>query len=270
MKFSRIAIIGGGNLGASLAKGLLNTGDYKNENIIISEIRERRRQYLSDLNFQVTDNSKVAISGAELIIIAVKPQQVNILLDEISGLINRDKQIIAYTVSGLAINDVEKRLGELPIFRLMPNTAIEIRESMTCISYKNADEKTVKSILSLFEKLGKTLVILEELMAAATVLGACGIAFALRYMRAASQGGIEIGFSAEVSQLITAQTLKGAAKLIIDSGNHPEREIDKVTTPQGITISGLNEMEHQGFSSALIKGLITSYNKLEKLQNNNY
>ncbi len=269
MKFSRIAIIGGGNLGASLAAGLLKTGDYKNEDIVISEIRERRIQYLSDLNFQVTDNSKVAISGAELIIIAVKPQQVNTLLDEISGLINRDKQIIAYTVSGLAINDVEKRLGELPIFRLMPNTAIEIRESMTCISYKNADDKTVKSILSLFEKLGKTLVILEELMAAATVLGACGIAFALRYMRAASQGGIEIGFSAEVSQLITAQTLKGAAELIIDSGNHPEREIDKVTTPQGITISGLNEMEHQGFSSALIKGLITSYNKLEKLQNNN-
>jgi len=240
MKFNRIAIIGGGNLGASLTKGLLNTGDYKNENIIISEIRERRRQYLNELGFRVTDNNKTAVSD-----------------------------IIAYTVSGLAISDVEKKLGVLPIFRLMPNTAIEIRESMTCISYKNADKKVVKSIISLFEKLGKTIVILEELMGAATVLGACGIAFALRYMRAASQGGIEIGFSAEVSQLITAQTLKGAARLIIDSGNHPEREIDKVTTPQGITISGLNEMEHQGFSSALIKGLITSYNKLEKLQTNN-
>ena len=87
-------------------------------------------------------------------------------------------------------------------------------------------------------------------------------------MRAASQGGIEIGFSAELSQLITAQILKGASKLILESGNHPEREIDKVTTPQGITISGLNEMEHQGFSSALIKGLITSFNKLEKLKTN--
>jgi pyrroline-5-carboxylate reductase len=269
MKFNRISIIGGGNLGASLTKGLLKTGDYKKENIIISEIRERRRQYLNEMGFQVTNNNKKAVSEADLIIIAVKPQQVNTLLDEISGSINKDKQIIAYTVSGLALNDVEKKLGVLPIFRLMPNTAIEIRESMTCISYKNAEEKIVKSIISLFNKLGKTIVILEELMAAATVLGACGIAFALRYMRAASQGGIEIGFSAEVSQLITAQTLKGAARLIIDSGNHPEREIDKVTTPQGITISGLNEMEHQGFSSALIKGLITSYNKLEKLQTNN-
>ncbi len=269
MKFKKIAIIGGGNLGASLTKGLLKTGDYTNENIIVSEIRERRRQQLKEMGLQVTDNSKTAVNDAELIIIAVKPQQAKTLLSELKSQVKKSKHIIAYTVSGLAINDVEKKLGALPIFRLMPNTAIEIRESMTCISHKNADKKVIESMVSLFEKLGKTIIIIEELMAAATVLGACGIAYALRYMRAASQGGIEIGFSAEVSQLITAQTLMGAAKLIIDSGNHPEREIDKVTTPQGITISGLNEMEHQGFSSALIKGLITSYNKLENLKTNN-
>ena len=114
----------------------------------------------------------------------------------------------------------------------------------------------------LFDKLGKTVEIGEELMAAATVLSSCGIAFALRYIRAAMQGGIEIGFSAEMAQLITAQTVKGATELILQSGNHPEREIDKVTTPMGVTITGLNEMEHQGFSSSVIKGLITSYNKL--------
>ena len=269
MKFKKIAIIGGGNLGFSISKGLLKTGDYSKEDIILSEIRDKRREFLDDSGFQVTSNNKMAVSESELIIIAVKPQQVNALLDEISAAVTRDKHIIAYTVSGLSIDEVEKRLGALPIFRLMPNTAIEIRESMTCISYKNADKKVANSIMSLFESLGKTIIISEELMGAATVLGACGIAYALRYMRAASQGGIEIGFSAEVSQFITAQTLKGAAKLILESGNHPEREIDKVTTPQGITISGLNEMEHQGFSSALIKGLITSFNKLEKLQTNN-
>ena len=102
-------------------------------------------------------------------------------------------------------------------------------------------------------------------MDAATVIGACGIAFALRFMRAMSQGGIEIGFNAEMSQMITAQTVRGAARLIMETGNHPEREIDKVTTPQGITISGLNEMEHQGLSSAVIKGLTVSFSKLENL-----
>jgi pyrroline-5-carboxylate reductase len=268
MKFKKIAIIGGGNLGASIIKGLLKTKDYRNEDIIVSEIRERRRQFLIDAGYHVTDNSREAVSGSELVIIAVKPQQAQTLLDDIKSAVKKDRHIITYTVSGLTINEVEEKLGSLPIFRLMPNTAIEICESMTCISYKNGDKKITESVISLFERLGKAVVINEELMAAATVLGACGIAYALRYMRAASQGGIEIGFSAELSQLITAQTLKGASDLILESGNHPEREIDKVTTPQGITISGLNEMEHQGFSSALIKGLITSYNKLEKLKIN--
>ena len=99
-------------------------------------------------------------------------------------------------------------------------------------------------------------------MAAATVLSSCGIAYALRYIRAAMQGGIEIGFGAEMAQFITAQTVKGATELLLQSGHHPEREIDKVTTPMGVTITGLNEMEHKGFSSSLIQGLMASYKKI--------
>jgi pyrroline-5-carboxylate reductase len=116
----------------------------------------------------------------------------------------------------------------------------------------------------MFDQLGKTVEIPEELMAAATVLSSCGIAYALRYIRAAMQGGIEIGFGAEMAQFITAQTVKGATELILQTGHHPEREIDKVTTPRGITITGLNEMEHMGFSSSLIRGVMASYNKIEK------
>jgi len=87
----------------------------------------------------------------------------------------------------------------------------------------------------------------------------------LRFIRAMSQGGIEIGFDSEMALSITAQTVKAAAQIILDSNDHPEKEIDRVTTPQGITISGLNEMEHQGLSSAIIRGLITSSRKLENL-----
>jgi pyrroline-5-carboxylate reductase len=116
---------------------------------------------------------------------------------------------------------------------------------------------------NLFKALGPVLIIQDDMMAAATVLGACGIAFALRFIRAAQQGGIEIGFNAENALKIAAQTVKGAAELVLQNGNHPEQEIDKVTTPQGVTISGLNTMEHQGFSSALIQGVLTSYNKIK-------
>ena len=113
--------------------------------------------------------------------------------------------------------------------------------------------------------MGLTLVVPEDLLDASTVICACCVAFALRFMRAMSQGGIEIGFDSEMSQLITAQTVKAAARLILEKSNHPEREIDRVTTPQGITISGLNEMEHQGLSSAVIRGITTSYTKHENL-----
>ena len=127
----------------------------------------------------------------------------------------------------------------IPIFRVMPNTAIALQESLTCISANGKHESYKKYVFDLFNKLGKTVEIPEELMAAATVLSSCGIAYALRYIRAAMQGGIEIGFGAEMAQFITAQTVKGATELILQTGHHPEREIDKVTTPRGITITGL-------------------------------
>jgi pyrroline-5-carboxylate reductase len=150
------------------------------------------------------------------------------------------------------------------VFRVMPNTAIAIQESMTLISTNVQAEELRSLVLHIFDQLGKALIINEDLMASATVLASCGIAFALRYMRAAMQGGIEIGFGAEMAQFITAQTVKGATGLILESGRHPEQEIDKVTTPRGITITGLNEMEHKGFSSSLIQGLIASFNKIGK------
>ncbi len=144
----------------------------------------------------------------------------------------------------------------------MPNTAIAIGESMTCICKQYADAQQIKYVEQTFDQLGKTITIDEKLMDAATVLGACGTAYAMRYIRANIQGGIEIGFSAAVASLIAAQTVKGAADLLLRNNSHPEQEIDKVTTPKGCTIAGLNEMEHQGFSSSLIKGLIASYKKI--------
>jgi pyrroline-5-carboxylate reductase len=104
----------------------------------------------------------------------------------------------------------------------------------------------------------------EELMEAVTVLGACGIAYVMRFIRAMVQGGIQIGFSAEMASTIVKHTVNGASELLLQGNAHPEAEIDKVTTPKGCTIVGLNEMEHNGFSSALIKGIVKSFEALEK------
>ena len=264
MKKFKIAILGGGNIGTSLAKGLIVSKQFTYGEILITEKREQRIHHLKNLGFQVTDNNHEAVNLAEVIVMAVKPQQFGNLTEDIRNEVTAEHIVIS-TITGISSKDIESVLGKVPIVRIMPNIALEICESMTCISFRNTETKHEEWILSVFEKMGKTLIIPEEMMGAATVVGACGIAFALRFMRAMSQGGIEIGFDSEMSQFITAQTVKGAARLIIETTDHLEREIDKVTTPQGITISGLNEMEHQGLSSAVIRGLVTSYNKLENL-----
>ena len=215
-----------------------------------------------DQGATVTDSNVDAVKSADIVILAIKPYQANEIIDEIKPYLNSN-QILISAVAGLGLLKLEEAVSESGVqtFRIMPNTAIAIQESMTLISTNVKSEELRNLVVHIFDQLGKALIIPEDLMSAATVLGSCGIAFALRYIRAAMQGGIEMGFSAEMAQLITAQTVKGATGLIMDSGRHPEQEIDKVTTPRGITITGLNEMEHQGFSSSLIQGLIASFNK---------
>lgn len=262
----KLVIIGGGNLGASLAKGLILSKQFAGENLLISEKRASRSAWLKENNFNVTSDNIEAVKWADTIVLSVKPQQFDDLAKELASVINGNKIIIS-TITGITHATITEKLGKIPTIRAIPNTALEILESMTCLSFsEDVDETRKEAVLGLFDKLGKTIVLPEELMGAATVIGACGTAFALRFMRAMAQGGIEIGFNSEMSHFITAQTVKGAARLILATKNHPEQEIDKVTTPQGITISGLNEMEHKGFSSAVIKGLLNSYNKLGNIK----
>ncbi len=261
IKQINIGIIGGGNLGRSVAEGFLKAG-IRASRIVVSR---RRVHLLDDLHAKGVriekDNSK-AVIGQDVIILAVKPYQAVDLLNELNPHL-KPGQILLSLMTGLSIAELAALVPEgVLIFRVMPNTAVALQESMTLIAAPDCDPAIQKLVGDLFETLGKVIFINEELMAAATVLGACGIAFALRFIRAAIQGGVEIGFGADVAQQIVAQTVKGATELILQTGRHPEQEIDKVTTPKGITISGLNEMEHQGFSSALIRGLLVSYNKL--------
>ena len=173
------------------------------------------------------------------------------------------KHLFISVVTGITVEELLHHIGKkIAVVRAMPNTAIAIQESMTCICTRNVSDEQVTYVNDLFTQLGRVVTIDEKLMDAATVLGACGIAYALRFIRANIQGGIEIGFDAATATLIASQTVKGAAELLIQTGRHPEQEIDKVTTPKGCTIAGLNEMEHQGFSSSLIKGISASFDKI--------
>jgi pyrroline-5-carboxylate reductase len=259
-----IAIIGGGNLGTAMAEGLIASGFIAPNKLTVTRRNTSLLASLAAKGVLVTSSNTHAVQQADCIILAVKPFQIKEILTEIKPYLHASKQIVVSVVTGVWIKDILAITGDqFPVFRAMPNTAIAIQESMTCINSMNASEAQTHFVTSLFNQLGKTVIIEEKLMDAATVLGACGTAYAMRYIRANIQGGIEIGFSAATASLIAAQTVKGAAELLLQKNTHPEQEIDKVTTPQGCTIAGLNEMEHQGFSSSLIKGIITSYKKIK-------
>jgi pyrroline-5-carboxylate reductase len=260
----KIAIIGGGNLGTAIAEGLLKSKFCKAPDITITKRNTATLKALADIGVNVTDKNNDAVRKSELVILAVKPFQVTDVLNSFKKELTT-KHVLVSVVTGVLIKEIEESIKKrMPVFRAMPNTAIAIQESMTCLSFTNATKKHTEFVKKLFSALGKVTVIDEKLMDAATVLGACGTAYAMRYIRANIQGGIEIGFDALTANLIAAQTVKGAAELLLQKGTHPEQEIDKVTTPKGCTIAGLNEMEHQGFSSSLIKGIATSFNKIVK------
>jgi pyrroline-5-carboxylate reductase len=262
----KIAIIGGGNLGTSLALGLKKSKKYNPSDITITRRNIKQIKHLEKEGFNVTSDNKKAVTASKIVVLAVLPQQFDSLMQQIKTNLNPAKHVIVSLITGVSMNDIRKKAGkEIPVVRVMPNTAIAIGESMTCISTDEKSEKYYQEIQKMFETVGVTLPIAEHHMTSATALCACGVAFFLRAIRAASQGGIEIGFHSDEALKMAAQTAKGAAALLLHSGKHPEGEIDKVTSPEGCTIAGLNEMEHQGFSSALIKGITTSARKAQGL-----
>jgi len=265
MKNSKIAIIGGGNLGAAIAEGLIKSKFVAPAQITITRRNVEALEGLKKSGANVTRDNRQAIRDSQVIIVALKPYNVKEVLEGLKESFDPSRHIVISVVTGIFLKDLTAIVDHgTPIFRAMPNTAIAIQESVTCLCHEGATNEQVNYVTELFNQLGIAIPIDEKLMDAATVLGACGIAYALRFIRASQQGGIEIGFDAKTANLIAAQTVKGAAELLLKLNRHPEEEIDKVTTPKGCTIVGLNEMEHEGFSSSLIKGIRASYEKIAK------
>jgi pyrroline-5-carboxylate reductase len=262
---TRIAIIGGGNIGVALAKGLAASGKYSTSDIAITKRRTSKLERMAFEGYKISSDNPDVVENTDIVVLAILPQQLDKVLDEIAESITENHLLIS-VVSSVEIADIHNKLGKkIPVVRAMPNTAISIGESMTCISANAQSQEHVGKVREIFETVGTTLEINENQMTSATALCACGIAFFLRAIRAASQGGIEIDFHSDEALKMAAQTAKGAAGLLLEHNSHPEDEIDRVTSPKGCTIAGLNQMEHFGFSSAFIKGITTSAEKAGNL-----
>ena len=264
-KNKRIAIVGAGNLGTSLVNGLINSNNFSATNFSLSKRKTTSLSSFKEKGCTVTSNNQEAIENADIIVLAVLPQKTDEVLKELANSLNNNQLIISL-VTGVKVQEIQNQIGKnIPIVRAMPNTAIAIRESMTCISTSPQWKEHIPIVQEIFEQVGETVIINEDQMTSATALCACGVAFFLRAIRAATQGGTEIDFHASAALKMAAQTAKGAASLLLQNNSHPEDEIDKVTSPKGCTIAGLNEMEHSGFSSSFIKGITTSADKAKSL-----
>ncbi len=263
MKINKIAVIGAGNMGSALITGLQNTNILKDGQLHVYDKDQSKTAALKDKKTVISENIKDAVKDAEIIFLLVKPQHLSTLFDDLTGKLNKNQSLVIIA-AGKSIADVPEKLKkDNPVFLAMPNTAISVNQSLTCIATTSKDKESKKTVFDVFNQLGSAIEVEEQLMGAATVQAACGTAFALRYMRASALAGIEMGMEPEEATRIAAQIVKGAAELTLKNQVHPEQEIDKVVTPKGITISGLNEMEHNGFSAAVIKGMIHAFKKVE-------
>ncbi len=261
----KITIIGGGNMGGAMAKGMAAGKIVPASDIYVTTKSEASAQKLHDTTPQIhtgTDNRQ-AVKGADLIILAIKPWLLEGVIEEIKAELDYTHQAIASVVAGVDFEALQRMLdngsGIRPtLFRIIPNTAISIGESVTFIAAEGADEAQIDLLKRIFDELGLTLVIPEAMMPAGTSLASCGIAFALRYMRDAMQGGVELGFTPQEARQIVMQTVRGALEMLVHNDTMPQTEIDKVTTPGGITLKGLSAMDEAGFTAAVKAGLFKS------------
>lgn len=254
----KVSIIGAGNMGGAMARGLAKCKGYE---IMLSNPTRSKLDAISCecKEIRTTTNNVEAARWGDLLILAVKPKMMQTVVTEIRSAINGEKQIVSIA-AGVSTERISSWLGrpDVPVYCVIPNTAISIRQSMTFVAPGHADNLKVEVVASTFEKLGKVMIVDEHDIPACMALASCGIAYAMRYARANMEGAIELGLKPEKALEIIEQTMVGAARLLEASNAHPEYEIDKVATPSGFTIKGLNTLERNGFSAAVIEALKAS------------
>ncbi len=253
----KISVIGAGAMGGATVEGLIKGQQFRNEDITVSDPSQVVVDKFAKLGVNVTTNNQQAAQTADIVCVVVKPWLVERVLTGIKADLDPQKQILIVIAAGVPSASIKEWLGANcpPLFLVIPNIAIAQLASMTFIVPCDTTQQQTELVQGIFNDMGTSLLTDEQHLASGTTLASCGIAYAMRYIRAAAEGGVELGFKADDAKKIVMQTMKGAVELLEASGMHPEAAIDLVTTPGGLTIKGLNEMEHAGFTSAVIRGL---------------
>lgn len=254
----KVTVIGAGNMGGALIHGWAKSGRVshlsiadKNEGLLA-----QFQQTYPTLHI-TTDNAE-AVKGADIIVLVVKPWLMPQVLHEIREVLDYGRQLIVSDAANFTCHDLAETLQqpEGMYCYAIPNIAAEFGSSMTFLTKgEHTDAVHLAQVKALYDCVGETLVVEERLVEAGMMMASCGLAYVMRYVRAQMVAGCEMGFYPQLAKQIALQTMQGAIDLLKETGCHPEEAIDKVTTPGGITIKGLNELDHAGFNSAVIRSL---------------
>lgn len=258
----KITIIGAGNMGGAIARGFAANKVFAASDITCCDRSDATLEKLvADApGINVSKNNAEAVKGADIVLFAVKPWILQSAVDEVRDSLDYSSQLIISIAAGIGLDKLDdifrKADSSIPqIVYLIPNIAVEVGAGVFFYCSKTASAESLAMVQKLFAKVGFAKQVEEKQMSAGTALASCGIAYVFRYIRANVEGGVEMGFYPNDAQEIVLGTIKGAVELLLAHGSHPEQEVDKVTTPGGITIKGLNAMEEAGFTNAVIKGL---------------
>ena len=260
----KLAIIGGGNMGRAISFGAITAQKILASDVNISDPSQDVHKIIHEFNSDINlfDDNIAAIANVDVIILSVKPWMLEDVLNLISPVFNTKKQMIVSIVAGVSFEQMKSYIkvdsSELSMYRVIPNTAVSLGQGVSFISSYNSSEANDSTIFELFNSLGKAFMVSENQMWAMTALSSCGIAYAYKYIDAAISGGVEIGIDQDEAREIVMQTMQGALAMLSHNKTMPQIEIDKVTTPGGITLKGLAEMERLGFTEAVIGGLKAS------------
>lgn len=245
-------------MGGAMIRGWIESGHVTPQELTAVAVHETTLEAMRALGVTATTDAAGAVREAEVVILAVKPWLIEGVAQQIADSVPA-RALVGSVAAGISVETLVKAFGGgRALFRIMPNTAVRVRQGMTFLTAAGATDEQLQTMTALFEALGRVMVVPEAQLDSCMALASCGIAYALRYVRAAMEGGVELGLKPAAAQEMVAQTLVGAAELLLQTGNHPEAEIDRVTTPGGVTIRGLNAMEAHGFSHAVIEGLKAS------------
>jgi pyrroline-5-carboxylate reductase len=261
-----IGFVGGGAMAEALIRGLLKASHVAPSQIIVSDVVGERLVYLKDtFGIGISADSQEVASKSDILFLTVKPQVMNDVLDIVAPVVSKSTVIISIA-AGITIGVLQGKMPGVPIVRVMPNTPVAVSEGMSAIALgKYATKRIEETVAYIFTSVGKVVTVDENAMDAVTGLSGSGPAYAFMLIDALTDAGVRVGFSRQTAILLAAQTLLGAAKMVLETGEHPAKLRDMVTSPGGTAITGIHMLEQHSVRAAMIDAVVAATNRSREM-----